>query len=133
MRGRYARMYAGMYAGMYACKCLSVWLAGCLAVRLSGCPSVWLSVCLAVRLSVCVFVQSRSLAQYSQCLCYNELCLVYIVERTDAYPRLAKRRPLGSLVSFPVLFSIFSQIALQVTTLVAAYYYLLGETWCAQL
>jgi magnesium-transporting ATPase (P-type) len=57
------------------------------------------------------------------------LVIAVVMERTDAYPHLDKQRPLGSLISFPVLFSIFSQIALQVITLVAAYYYLLGETW----
>ncbi|XP_062505188.1 polyamine-transporting ATPase 13A3-like [Corticium candelabrum] len=61
------------------------------------------------------------------------LVIALVMERTEAYPHLAKRRPFGRLASFYVLFSIFSQIIVQVTTLVIAYQYLKGETWFSPL
>ncbi|XP_065842399.1 polyamine-transporting ATPase 13A2-like isoform X2 [Oscarella lobularis] len=64
---------------------------------------------------------------------YIDLILVLIValvmERTGACEHLVRRRPSGSLVSFPVLFSVVGQIILQILTQVLAYYYVRSQPW----
>ncbi|XP_006819618.1 polyamine-transporting ATPase 13A3-like [Saccoglossus kowalevskii] len=49
--------------------------------------------------------------------------------RTEAYPLLVAKRPSGSLVSAPILFSLIVQVLIQVFIQAGAYFCLLAQPW----